>query len=90
MMPRLKPQPLHISDATVRSRLSETAPYWPCIRTLNISTIKQGRTRRYSEWRSDLPGLARMAFAAPAIAPAIAISFRERSGNGDIMRFETP
>ena len=31
-----------------------------------------------------------MAFAAPAIAPAAAISFNERSGNGDMIRFETP
>lgn len=31
-----------------------------------------------------------MAFAAPAIPPARAISFSERLGNGDIRRFETP
>lgn len=36
------------------------------------------------------PGLARMALAAPAIAPARAISLRDRGGNGDINRFEIP
>lgn len=41
MMPRLKPQSFNISDTTARSRLSEAAPYWPCIRTLNISTVGQ-------------------------------------------------
>jgi hypothetical protein len=31
-----------------------------------------------------------MAFAAPAIPPASAISFNERLGNGDMIRFEKP
>ena len=40
--------------------------------------------------RLNAPGLARMALAAPAIAPAAAISFRERFGKGDIIRLEVP
>ena len=39
-MPFLKPQSLHISLATARKRLSPGEPYWPCMRTLNISTAK--------------------------------------------------
>ena len=35
------------------------------------------------------PGLARMAFAAPAIAPATAISFSDK-GYGEIIRLEMP
>jgi hypothetical protein len=53
--------------------LSDGFPYWPCIRTLNIST-----------------GLARIAFAAPAIAPAAAVSLKESCPNGEMMRFEIP
>ena len=39
---------------------------------------------------ADAPGLARIAFAAPAMAPAAAISLRESCGKGDIIRFDTP
>ena len=35
-------------------------------------------------------GLARIAFAAPAMAPAAAISFKESCPNGEMMRFEVP
>ena len=38
----------------------------------------------------DAPGLARIAFAAPAMAPAAAISLRDSCGKGDIIRFDTP
>ena len=34
------------------------------------------------------PGLARTEFAAPAIAPAAAISLSERSGKGEMILFE--
>lgn len=40
-----------------------------------------------SEWYNK-PGLARIAFAAPAIAPAMAISFRDSCGNGETTRLE--
>ena len=39
---------------------------------------------------ADAPGLARIAFAAPAMAPAAAISLRDSCGKGDIIRFDTP
>src|SRR6266576_3640187 len=35
-------------------------------------------------------GLARIEFAAPAMAPAAAISLRESCPNGEMMRFEVP
>jgi len=38
----------------------------------------------------DLPGLASIALAAPAIAPAAAICFKERLGKGEMIRFEVP
>jgi hypothetical protein len=44
-----------------------------------------------SESRSiwgNKPGLARIAFAAPAIPPAIAISLRDSCGKGETMRLE--
>jgi hypothetical protein len=35
-------------------------------------------------------GLARIAFTAPAIAPAAAVSLNESCPNGEMMRFEMP
>lgn len=92
MMPFLKPQSLHMSLTTARKRLSPGEPYWPCMRTLNISTTKPSQllpSVRVVHVRVS-PGLARIAFAAPAIAPAKAISLRESWGKGEMMRFETP
>ena len=73
MIPLRNPHSDHISLATSRKRLSNGFPYWPCIRTLNIST-----------------GLARIEFAAPAMAPAAAVSFNESCPNGEMIRFEMP
>lgn len=90
MTPFLKPHCDHISAATSRRRWSPGRPYWPCIRILNISTIIQ--QHQYSLYyvciNDNEPGLANIAFAAPAIAPAAAISFRESSGYGEMTRFE--
>ena len=38
MTPFRNPHSAHISLTTTRNRLSPGLPYWPCIRTLNIST----------------------------------------------------
>jgi len=73
MIPFRNPDSAHISLATTRKRLSNGFPYWPCIRTLNIST-----------------GLARTELAAPAMAPAAAVSFSESCPKGEMMRFEMP
>lgn len=91
MIPFLKPQSRHISVTTARSRLSVEAPYWPCIRTLNISTAREACCDyTFLTGRLNAPGLARMALAAPAIAPAAAISFKERFGKGEIILLEVP
>ena len=41
-------------------------------------------------WNADEPGLARIAFAAPAIAPAAAICCRDKSGKGEMTRLDSP
>lgn len=79
-----------MSRTTALRRLSVVAPYWPCIRTLNISTEVQVRhlTQGPDNEKRHAPGLARTEFAAPAMEPAAAISLRERSGKGEMILFE--
>lgn len=45
MTPFRMPQSFHISRATSRRRLSSFAPYCPCMRTLNISTVNEVSAR---------------------------------------------
>ncbi len=89
MIPFRKPYFTHISLTVARSVLSSLEPYWPCIRTLNISTESTYQFVRQCFRRiAVVPGLASTAFAAPAIEPAKAICCNERSGKGETTRLD--
>ena len=82
IIPFRKPQSLHISLMTPPKRLSVTAPYCPCILTLNISTSIQSVGNRQEEYPAWLTRTRKYSIGCPCHSTCNSYLFQWKIGKG--------